>query len=68
MKRMYVNLDTELERDLARYLEREGNHHGKRAEILRRALREFLHKDHSQRKAAVPIDKSTTRRLRILER
>ena len=64
MKRMYVNLDIELERDLARYLEREGNHHGKRAEILRRALREFLHK----RKAAVPIDKSTTRRLRILER
>ena len=64
MKRMYVNLDTELERNLARYLEREGNHHGKRAEILRRALREFLNKG----KAAVPIDKSTTRRLRILER
>ena len=64
MKRMYVNLDIELERDLARYLEREGNHHGKRAEILRRALREFLNKG----KATVPIDKSTTRRLRILER
>ena len=64
MKRMYVNLDIELERDLARYLEREGNHHGKRAEVLRRALRECLHKG----KAAVPIDKSTTRRLRILER
>ena len=63
MKRMYVNLDIELERDLARYLEREGNHHGKRAEILRRALREFLNKGKQ-----VPIDKSTTRRLRILER
>jgi len=45
MKRMYVNLDTELARDLARYLEREGNHHGKRAEVLRRALREFLERE-----------------------
>ena len=66
MKRMYVNLDTELYADLARYLEREGNHHGKRAEVLRRALKEYLERER------IKFDKHPSKApfggIRILER
>ena len=63
MKRLYINLDRDLELQLNRYLERQGPHHGFRAEILRRALREFLRKEESNGPSRINIGK-----LRILER
>jgi len=64
MKRLYVNIDRDLELMLMRYLERQGPHHGLRAETLRRALREFLHKEESKD----GYNRVNIRKLRILER
>lgn len=63
MKRLYVNIDRDLELMLIRYLERQGPHHGLRAETLRRALREFLYNEESKDGIKIHI-----RKLRILER
>ena len=62
MRRIYLNIDRDLELMLKRYLERQGNSHGLRAETLRRALREFLIR--AERGNHDP----SVRQLRILER
>ena len=60
MKRMYVNLDPELDAKLQAYLNVHGNHFGLRAEVLRRALHEYLEKERANELRSRPI--------RILER
>ena len=60
MKRLYVNLDPELDSKLHAYLNTHGNHFGLRAEVLRRALHEYLEKERANELRSRPI--------RILER
>ena len=60
MKRLYVNLDPELDAKLQAYLNTHGNHFGLRAEVLRRALHEYLEKERANELRYRPI--------RILER
>ena len=60
MKRLYVNLDEDLELRLNAYLNTHGNHYGLRAEVLRRALHEYLEKERANELRSRPI--------RILER
>ena len=60
MKRMYVNLDPELDAKLQAYLNTHGNHFGLRAEVLLRALHEYLEKERANELRSRPI--------RILER
>ncbi len=60
MKRMYVNLDPELDAKLQAYRNTHGNHVGLRAEVLRRALHEYLEKERANELRSRPI--------RILER
>lgn len=62
MRRIYLNIDRDLDLMLKRYLERQGSPHGLRAETLRRALREFLIR--AERGDHEP----SVRKLRILER
>ena len=60
MKRLYVNLSPELDTKLQAYLNAHGNHFGLRAEVLRRALHEYLEKERAHELRSRPI--------RILER
>ena len=60
MKRLYVNLDPELDSKLQAYLNTHGNHFGLRAEVLRRALHEYLEKERA--------NELRSRLIRILER